>query len=70
VFEERVQLKTGKNGAEMRKESLLRRDAVSAKMRKVGRYFSIKEYVVGRKEKSVAEKRLRFLSISKTQIYL
>jgi hypothetical protein len=70
VFEERVQLKTGKNGAEMRKESLLRGDVVSAKMRKGGRYFSIKGYVVGRKEKSVAEKRLRFLSISKTQIYL
>jgi hypothetical protein len=56
VFEERVQLKTGKNGAEMRKESLLRGDVVSAKMRKErGRYFSIKGHVVGRKEKSVEE---------------
>jgi hypothetical protein len=53
VFEERVQLKTRKKGAEMRKESLLRGDVVSAKMRKEGgRYFSIKGHVVGRKEKS------------------
>jgi hypothetical protein len=39
-----VQLKTGKNGAEMRKESLTHYfgEMVSAKMRKErGRYFSI-----------------------------
>jgi hypothetical protein len=40
----------------MRKESLLRGDVVSAKMRKEGgRYFSIKGHVVGRKEKSGEE---------------
>jgi hypothetical protein len=56
VFEERVELKTGKSGVEVRKESQLRGDVVSAEMRKEGgRYFSIKGHVVGRKEKSVEE---------------